>query len=176
MFEQDGIHSRTVINVSCCTTCLSCFGDTAFWNRACRSDNTMAGASHSKGASRIKKSMQCRRLTFWNSTSAGPTGSEESTMMASYVPSAASWTNLMPSQMITFTLGSLKPNAISGKNFFEVSGTILHREVAMVIRHAFLACQECFKAAHVSDVHGACEESQTLLSGNCKHVIPQLSA
>ena len=47
-------------------------------------------------------------------------------MMASYVPSGASCTNLMPSVMCTFTRGSLKPSAISGKNFLEVSGTILH--------------------------------------------------
>ena len=53
-------------------------------------------------------------------------------MMASYVPSGASCTNLMPSVMCTFTRGSLKPSAISGKNFLEVSGTILHQ------RRAFL--------------------------------------
>ena len=46
-------------------------------------------------------------------------------MMASYVPSAASWTNLMPSVMCTFTRGSSKPSAICGKYFFDVAGTIL---------------------------------------------------
>ena len=55
---------------------------------------------------------RARKKGSSNSTSAGPTGSDESTMMTSKELSAASWTYLMPSQMCSVTRGSLKPTDI----------------------------------------------------------------
>ena len=91
-------------------------------------------------------------------------------MMASYVPSGASCTNLMPSVMCTFTRGSLKPSAISGKNLLEVSGTILRQDQAFLVgdlSHTSAYDGGSFKVLAVQAFHRRMPAlSQTLL-GHC---------